>query len=101
VDYLADLTSKGLPKIMNRLALPTIRESGFMISDAVITKMDEPQIFVKFVPDYGVDLSINMPEVSITGGTELSFFFATYGAQMMANLFNLFVYLFSYFSILI
>lgn len=89
VDYLAGLTSKGLPKIMNRLALPTIRESGFMISDAVITKMDEPQIFVKFVPDYGVDLSISMPEVSIVGGTELSFFFATYGAQMMANLFNL------------
>ena len=53
----------------------------------------------------GVDLSVSMPEVSITGGTvwrngknqliiilqELSFFFASYSAQMMANLFNLFV----------
>uniref|UniRef100_A0A1I8BKW8 Secreted protein n=1 Tax=Meloidogyne hapla TaxID=6305 RepID=A0A1I8BKW8_MELHA len=46
VDYLADLASKGLPKIMNRLALPTIRESGLVISDAVITKMDEPHIGV-------------------------------------------------------
>lgn len=89
VDYLADLASKGLPKIMNRLALPTIRESGLVISDAVITKMDEPHIGVKFVPDYGVDLSVGIPEVGITGGTELSFFFAKYNAQMMANLFNL------------
>uniref|UniRef100_A0A915NXZ5 Lipid-binding serum glycoprotein C-terminal domain-containing protein n=1 Tax=Meloidogyne floridensis TaxID=298350 RepID=A0A915NXZ5_9BILA len=69
VDYLANLASKGLPKIMNRLALPMISESGLVISDAVITKMDEPQIGVKFVPDYGVDLSVGIPEVSITGGT--------------------------------
>lgn len=89
VDYLANLASKGLPKIMNRLALPMISESGLVISDAVITKMDEPQIGVKFVPDYGVDLSVGIPEVSITGGTELSFFFAKYNAQMVANLFNL------------
>ncbi|CAK5025295.1 unnamed protein product [Meloidogyne enterolobii] len=47
VDYLANLASKGLPKIMNRLALPTISESGLVISDAVITKMEEPQIGVK------------------------------------------------------
>jgi len=31
-----------------------ISESGLVISDAVITKMDEPQIGVKFVPDYGI-----------------------------------------------
>jgi len=56
-----------------------------VISDAVITKMDEPQIGVKFVPDYGiilfklpkyffvgVDLSVGIPEVSITGGTVFS-----------------------------
>jgi hypothetical protein len=35
------------------MVLPTIKESGFVLSDAVITKLERPNIWVKFVPDYG------------------------------------------------
>uniref|UniRef100_A0A183BJE2 TPR_REGION domain-containing protein n=1 Tax=Globodera pallida TaxID=36090 RepID=A0A183BJE2_GLOPA len=37
VDYLAELASEGLPDILHRMVLPTIRESSFTLSNAVIT----------------------------------------------------------------
>lgn len=39
VDYLASLTSEGLPLIFHRMVLPTISESGFSIKDAVVTSV--------------------------------------------------------------
>jgi hypothetical protein len=68
------------------MVLPTIKESAFVLSDAIITKLERPNIWVKFVPDYGrkmdgnkwgnicnwflgVDLSVGLPELSITGST--------------------------------
>lgn len=35
------------------MVLPNIRESGFSLSDAMITKLERPHIWVKFVPEYG------------------------------------------------
>ncbi|CAD5224576.1 unnamed protein product [Bursaphelenchus okinawaensis] len=84
VDYLADLTSDGLPLIFHRMMLPTISESGFKIHDAVITKIVRPDISVKFLKGYGVDISIRMPELEIRGNAELDVLIASYSSQVVA-----------------
>uniref|UniRef100_A0A914HKU8 BPI2 domain-containing protein n=1 Tax=Globodera rostochiensis TaxID=31243 RepID=A0A914HKU8_GLORO len=88
VDYLAELASEGLPDILHRMVLPTIRESSFTLSNAVITGLKKPQIGVKFVAEHGVDLSVYLPELSVRGSAEISVFFTSYSAQMLAILGN-------------
>ncbi|KAL3101289.1 hypothetical protein niasHT_028045 [Heterodera trifolii] len=88
VDYLAELASDGLPSILHRMVLPTIREMNFVLSNAVITGLKRPQIGVKFVPEHGVDLSVHLPELSIRGSAELSVFFTSYSAEVLAIIGN-------------
>uniref|UniRef100_A0A915D748 Lipid-binding serum glycoprotein N-terminal domain-containing protein n=1 Tax=Ditylenchus dipsaci TaxID=166011 RepID=A0A915D748_9BILA len=89
VDYLAELASDGLPAIFHRMVLPTISESGFTLKDAVITKFAKPDIKVKFVKGFGVEIAIRLTELRISGETDLSVFFASYRAQMLAIVTNL------------
>lgn len=53
VYYVADLVSNGLPEILHRLVLPTISDSGLTLKDAVITRLDRPDINIRFVPEFG------------------------------------------------
>lgn len=89
VDYLAGLASKGLPEIFHRLVLPTISETPLTLKDAVIVQFDQPDIGVNFVKGHGVDISILLPEIRISGAASLSVFFASYNAQMVSIVRNL------------
>ncbi|KAI1720637.1 nose resistant to fluoxetine protein 5 [Ditylenchus destructor] len=89
VDYLAELAMLGLPEIFYRMVLPTISESGLTLKDAVFTKFARPYIGVKFVRGLGVDISIRLTEIRLSGDTDLSIFFASYRAQMLAIIKNL------------
>ncbi|KAI6190157.1 hypothetical protein M3Y97_00086400 [Aphelenchoides bicaudatus] len=99
VDYLAALTSEGLPLIFHRMVLPSISESGFTVKDAVITRITRPDISVKFVENQGldfsqkrstkqrclgIDVSIRLPEFEIRGDAELDVLFVNYKSQLVA-----------------
>lgn len=99
VDYLATLTSEGLPLIFHRMMLPSISESGFTVKDAVITRITRPDISVKFIEGLGyywifiviidfaflgIDISIRLPELEIRGDAHLDVLFVAYKSQLIA-----------------
>lgn len=74
---------------------PKISENGLTIKDAVITKVARPDIGVKFVKGQGwilnkilkisgVDLSIRLPELILSGDAEVSLLGFSYRAMVLA-----------------
>uniref|UniRef100_A0A0K0E718 Lipid-binding serum glycoprotein C-terminal domain-containing protein n=1 Tax=Strongyloides stercoralis TaxID=6248 RepID=A0A0K0E718_STRER len=89
VNYMTSLAEDGIPKILERFALPNVETDVAKITDLFIINFDKPKIKTKFMDKYGVGADIEIPLVSIHGDIVVNLFFVSYKGTFNLELKNL------------
>uniref|UniRef100_A0A0N4ZPF5 BPI2 domain-containing protein n=1 Tax=Parastrongyloides trichosuri TaxID=131310 RepID=A0A0N4ZPF5_PARTI len=89
VDYITSLAEEGIPKILDRFALPNVDTDNAKINDLIITQFDKPSIKSQFINNYGVGANLSLPLVAIHGEITVDLFFVSYKGSFKLELKNL------------